>query len=471
MAQLKATNNRFFSIAGFSLLFAYLLSFLFEGQVLYSMLAYNNVLGSPYILVAIIAHFAGLFSCGFLVGLPRTAKYTMLGSMVICLAAAVPFYFSPSPLWSVGLIISGYAGGCAVASWGYFLKTFTPKDQRIKSCADVLIYSNIIMIAINVVAINLSPFIGLTLSILCLAIGMVCIWVLPIEAGKDRRLESENHRCRDINKPLILLCLFVFVITINSGLMYQVINPAFEHLTGLTSWYWAVPYIIALFIMRNLPTRVNRAKILYVGMAMIVGAFISFMLLERNASDYLVVDTLMLGACGIFDLFWWSIIGEMLEYTENPAKILGIGLSANVLGVLSGSALGMTITSIQLPSANVAVIALTVVCVTLIILPPLNQQLLILLKNHTYLAAYDRMSENQQTNIILGMKTLEELTVREQEVLEHILAGESNREIARALSISENTVKTHVRNIFSKYEVGSRAELISTLFRNQIASS
>jgi DNA-binding CsgD family transcriptional regulator len=206
-------------------------------------------------------------------------------------------------------------------------------------------------------------------------------------------------------------------------------------------------------------------------MAMIVGAFISFMLLERNASDYLVVDTLMLGACGIFDLFWWSIIGEMLEYTENPAKILGIGLSANVLGVLSGSALGMTITSIQLPSANVAVIALTVVCVTLIILPPLNQQLLILLKNHTYLAAYDRMSENQQTNIILGMKTLEELTVREQEVLEHILAGESNREIARALSISENTVKTHVRNIFSKYEVGSRAELISTLFRNQIASS
>jgi DNA-binding CsgD family transcriptional regulator len=351
------------------------------------------------------------------------------------------------------------------------LKTFTPKDQRIKSCADVLIYSNIIMIAINVVAINLSPFIGLTLSILCLAIGMVCIWVLPIEAGKDRRLESENHRCRDINKPLILLCLFVFVITINSGLMYQVINPAFEHLTGLTSWYWAVPYIIALFIMRNLPTRVNRAKILYVGMAMIVGAFISFMLLERNASDYLVVDTLMLGACGIFDLFWWSIIGEMLEYTENPAKILGIGLSANVLGVLSGGALGMTITSIKLPSANVAVIALTVVCVTLIILPPLNQQLLILLKNHTYLAAYDRMSENQQTNIILGMKTLEELTVREQEVLEHILAGESNREIARALSISENTVKTHVRNIFSKYEVGSRAELISTLFRNQIASS
>ncbi|MGI6685759.1 MAG: LuxR C-terminal-related transcriptional regulator [Bacillota bacterium] len=471
MAQVKTTNNRFFSIAGFSLLFAYLLSFLFEGQVLYSMLTYNNVFGYPYILVAIIAHFAGLFSCGFFVKSQVVARYTMLGSMVICLMATVPFYFSPSLLWAVGLIVSGYAGGCAVASWGYSLKAFTSKNQRIKSCADVLIYSNIIMIAINVVAINFSPFIGLTLSMLCLAIGMVCIWVLPIEAGNDWREEIENYRRRDIKKPLILLCLFVFVITINSGLMYQVINPAFEHLTKLTSWYWAVPYIIALLFMRNLPMRVNRAKILYVGMAMIMGAFISFMLLERNASDYLVVNTLMLGACGIFDLFWWSIIGEMLEYTENPAKIFGIGLSANVFGVLSGGALGMTITSIQLPNANVAVIALTVVCVTLVMLPPLNRQLVMLLKNHTYLTAYDRMSEKQQTNIILSMKTLEELTVREKEVLQHILSGESNREIARALLISENTVKTHVRNIFSKYEVGSRAELISILFKNQILSS
>jgi DNA-binding CsgD family transcriptional regulator len=462
-------NNRFFSIAGFSLLFAYLLSFLFEGQVLYSMLAYNDVLGSSYILVAIIAHFAGLSTSGFFVKAAKTAKYTMLISMSVCLMATVPFYFPSSPLWAAGLIVSGYAGGCAVASWGYFLKAFTPKNQRIKSCADVLICSNIIMIGINVVAMNFSPFIGLTLSISCLPIGMVCIWVLPTEEGDGQREEAETLRRRGIEKPLILLCLFVFVITNNSGLMYQVINPAFEHLTKLTSWYWAVPYIIALLIMRNLPSEVNRANILYVGMAMIMGAFISFMLLERNASDYFIIDTLMLGACGIFDLFWWSIIGEMLEYTENPAKVFGIGLSANVFGVLSGGALGMAITSIQLPSANVAVIALTVVCVTLVMLPPLNRQLVMLLKNHTYLTAYDRMSEKQQTDIILGMRVLEDLTVREQEVLQHILAGESNREIARSLFISESTVKTHVRNIFSKYEVSSRTELISILLKNQIA--
>ncbi|MEA5035802.1 helix-turn-helix transcriptional regulator [Cloacibacillus evryensis] len=249
--------------------------------------------------------------------------------------------------------------------------------------------------------------------------------------------------------------------------MYQVINPAFEHLTGLVSWYWAVPYIVALVIMRNLPMKAKRSRILYIGMAMIIGAFISFMLLGRNTSDYLTVDTLMLGACGIFDLFWWSILGEMLDYSDNPTQTFGIGLSANVFGVLCGGFLGMTVTFIGLPSAEVAVIALTVVCVTLVMLPPLNNQLVLLLKSHAYLAAYDNMSQSQQTDIVRQIKTLDPLTVREQEVLQLILSGKSNREIAGALFISESTVKTHARNIFSKYDVGSRAELISTLLKNQ----
>jgi DNA-binding CsgD family transcriptional regulator len=467
MNRIKIVNNRIVSNTGFSLLFAYLLSFLFEGQVLYSILGYHHVHDSTYIIAAIVAHFAGLFSCGYLVKSPLAAKYTMLSSMGVCLIATVSFFFASTTIWAAGLIVSGYAGGCAVASWGYFLKNFTPKNQRLKSCADVLIYSNIIMIAVNVVAINMSPFIGLALSMFCLVAGMALIWVLPAGTKKVLRKETESKPHRDVNKPLMLLCLFVVVITINSGLMYQVINPAFEHLTELTSWYWAVPYIVALTVMRNLAAKVNGSRILYIGMAMIMGAFISFMLLGRNAPDYIIVDTLMLGACGIFDLFWWSIIGEMLDYTVNPIKVFGIGLSANVFGVLCGGVIGVAITSIQLSGAEVAVIALTVICATLVILPTLNRQLVVLLKNHAYLAAYDRMSQTQQTNIINQTKMLDELTAREQEVLQQILSGKSNREIATTLFISENTVKTHARNIFSKYDVSSRAELISTLLKNQ----
>lgn len=463
----KYKNTRTLSVAAFSLLFAYLLSFLFEGQVLYSIINSFGIQAHTYIFSAIIAHFAGLFYCGYFVKSQQMAKRTMIGGMAVCLISTVPFFFAPSVLWLSGLIFSGYAGGCAVAAWGHFLKTFTPKNERIKSCADVLIFSNIIMIAINVVAMNGFYSVGLMLSMLCLVIGAVLAWLLPVDTAQATLREDGNKLPGNLKKPMLVLFLFVAVITINSGLMYQVINPAFEHLTGLVSWYWAVPYIVALTFMRNLPLKAKRPLFLYVGMGMIMAAFITFMLLRRSTADYLVVDTLMLGACGIFDLFWWSIIGEMLDYTNNPIKVFGIGLSANVFGVLCGDVLGVSITSIQLPGAEVTVIALTVVCVTLAILPPLNRQLVMLLKSHAYLTAYERMNEMQQETIIRQTKMIDPLTEREQEVLQLILSGKSNKEIAAALFITESTVKTHARNIYSKYDVGSRAELISTLLKNQ----
>ncbi len=50
------------------------------------------------------------------------------------------------------------------------------------------------------------------------------------------------------------------------------------------------------------------------------------------------------------------------------------------------------------------------------------------------------------------------LTDRELEVLRHIARGLANKEIAAALNISQNTVKTHVRQILAKLNVRSRAE-------------
>jgi len=49
-------------------------------------------------------------------------------------------------------------------------------------------------------------------------------------------------------------------------------------------------------------------------------------------------------------------------------------------------------------------------------------------------------------------------TYRETEVLHKLAAGYSNREISHALSISENTVRVHVRNILDKLNVKNRYE-------------
>ncbi len=54
----------------------------------------------------------------------------------------------------------------------------------------------------------------------------------------------------------------------------------------------------------------------------------------------------------------------------------------------------------------------------------------------------------------------EELTARELEVLRHVAMGRPNKEIADALGIGEETVKTHVGNILGKLQAENRAQAI-----------
>ncbi len=53
---------------------------------------------------------------------------------------------------------------------------------------------------------------------------------------------------------------------------------------------------------------------------------------------------------------------------------------------------------------------------------------------------------------------LRQLTEREREILDHLAQGMSNKAIARALDISYDTVKLHVRHILSKLNFTSRVE-------------
>ncbi|HEX4320379.1 MAG TPA: response regulator transcription factor [Acidobacteriaceae bacterium] len=52
----------------------------------------------------------------------------------------------------------------------------------------------------------------------------------------------------------------------------------------------------------------------------------------------------------------------------------------------------------------------------------------------------------------------EQLTQREQDVLEQIVRGKSNKEIGTALDISEATVKTHINNLLGKLGVEDRTQ-------------
>ena len=75
-------------------------------------------------------------------------------------------------------------------------------------------------------------------------------------------------------------------------------------------------------------------------------------------------------------------------------------------------------------------------------------------------------SEEKIEKILHFVKADAPLAIREREVLELILKNKKRKDIASELCISENTVKTYTRTLYSKLGVTSREELYELLLQN-----
>ena len=73
--------------------------------------------------------------------------------------------------------------------------------------------------------------------------------------------------------------------------------------------------------------------------------------------------------------------------------------------------------------------------------------------------------EEKVLKILSFLKPEEMLTAREREILELILQNKRRKEIAEALCLSENTIKTYTRTLYGKVGVTSREELYSLLIK------
>lgn len=463
-------SGRALSVIVFSLYFSWLLAFPFQGRILYAISDYYRQDAGDLALWAIMAHFAGLLLCFLFIKSMKAARLLILVSIVICALASLVFFFPPKGLWLPALTLGSFLSGCCVAAWSFFFKYTTPRNRRMHTAADALILSNVFMILLTMAAIFISPFIGLALSLFMLLAAFIFALRLP---DKPQHMALiRDYKSSDSNgviKPLAYLCLFITILTINSGLMYRILNPSFAHLEFLTAWYWALPYITALLIMRNLSRKADRSQILYFALAMNGLSFILFLTLNRSVVSYLAVDTFMLGSFGVYDLFWWSILGEMLDYDSNPAKILGLGLSANVLGVFIGGMLAENILSTQIHQTNLTLAALTVICLSIAVLPPLHRQLSGLLKDHAFLTMYSEIPPNERERFIESSDVFIKLTEREKDTASLLLEGKTYKMIAADMSVSENTVRTHVKSIYGKMGVQSRAELINMVLKQPVS--
>lgn len=337
------------------------------------------------------------------------------------------------------------------------------------------------MIVINVLSINWDVRSG---QLLALVLLLSILWSLlrllqvmedsvsqEVETAKKAKAKNDDNPPvqKTLIRPFVWLCVFITLIALNAGITHQVVVPVFKSFTLLTSAYWAIPYVIALLVLRNLPNQVNRAQMLYVARAMMGLGYLLFFRPEASPTSFLLINSLMLFAMGVFDLFWWSLMASFLEYAKRPPVILGLALAASTLGMLIGGLTGVDM--VRLPGTSPSDItfnAFLVIFISMAIMPLLNSELSRLFSQHIFLmnmSSYrhktsDESAQEVWVNPLAALQESYHLTDREIEVVELITQGYTFKAISEALTISENTTKYHAKNIYQQMQVNNKMELI-----------
>lgn len=132
-----------------------------------------------------------------------------------------------------------------------------------------------------------------------------------------------------------------------------------------------------------------------------------------------------------------------------PVRVLILAsydLDEYVVGALRAGASGYLAKDV--PAAELVAAIRTVAAGEAVVAPRILQRLL------------DRFAAVLPDPPVAPPSALRGLTDREREVLVHIARGETNREIARALSVSETTIKTHVGNLLTKLGLRDRVAAV-----------
>lgn len=476
---MQSSRANQYIILALAFYFGWLLSFPFYGPVLYvaaTMLEYRG-LSMPFVFT--LFHALTFLTAGLLFANVKIWKQVMIVSLGLSLATSMALLFSPPPVWPWAMAVLGVAAAAFTISWSYPFTTFVSMGTRLKTMASVIIGANIVYITFNHLSRSVSPTLLLILSGIPLCFALLPLIFFPAESGLKPPLAAPLRKGAVFPAPLLLtLCLFIAGLYLSSGFMYNILQPFLSGPGSLLIYYRYLPYITVLVIMLYCGERLQRYFMIYMGVSLLGLAFVSFALLYRSTAGRFITTTLIEAAFAFLDLFVWTTLGDLAFIYGAPFQFFGYALAAMLFSILVGELIGVELLKIGEHHRLVtALFAAAAIFLTYTVIPWLNERMqkdLYRFLSNDYnegenagnneLKAAARESKAQQSALGRALKLLlphQKITPRETEITALLLKGLTNREIAAQLFISENTLKTHLRNIYPKFGVAQKRELLS----------
>lgn len=456
-------RKKHFAVWSIALYFSWVLAFPYYGIVF---LPLNEGLdATAYYCTSAYLMFHAL---GYLAGalfLKKTYpwKYLMSGSLVGTIAINLAIWFSPAALWVAGFSLLGFISSFYVLGWSHLYRLFYPAD-KVHIIVHMAVRSNIIAVLI----IALSTIVPKTVLMAVMLTPLLAAgWLLISKGPKPIPAVTPIPKTTIIFPSLLMLvlCLFFAAFKLSAGFMYRVIHysyPVMDHYRLIDTYYHYIPFIFTLVFILHYHKKIQRHFLAFAGIALLGLSFVTFALAGENLVSFILTTTLIEAAFALLNVFSWTLLGDLSSSYGSAHRFFGFGLFAILFGTFTGGLIGeYLLLHGDSPRALTALYATAAIFLTLVIIPWFKEKVE---DKETGLILKDYLTQPLAPDDLLSLLFAEVgLTAREKEVSRLLLEGLSNKEMAGKLFISENTLKTHLRNIYRKFGVSKRNELINLM--------
>ncbi len=443
------------------LYFGWLLSFPYYGPVLHSA-GPDNLPANTLSLLFITFHAGTYLFCGFLLKNSgywyKLMTYSLAATLLTSLFLFLPFDW----LWPLGMAMLGISSTFFILGWCSLYSLYAPIKRRFQLMAAVIIWANVIFIIFNLLQKILIPQLLLAVILVPLLILLVILLKIPINfIHSPQRVKSSFSAPA---MPLIIICFFIIVLYLNGGLMYRVIMPEIEMGLPYYTYYRYLFYVLVVFLMFRFGKNIEQKITLYFAISSLGLAFISFAIFNSTFLGFMVTGSLIEGAFALLDLFVWTTLASLAFIYRAPFQFFGLGLAANTSSIVIGNIIGSRLLlSIDDYHFLAAALASSTIFISLMIMPWLHHHI----EKRYYIAQQiddswsdDIEAANPYNNLKQYLVQGQYLTRREEEITKLMLQGLTNKQVANNLSISENTVKSHLKNIYVKFGVHKKRDLV-----------
>lgn len=452
-------SNNSFTAWSMALFIAWILTFPFFGSVTSIILKptgnTNDILTYTFL---------GFHALGYLCGAIiekrlKQWKRLMLLSLLTVLIVNITFWLLPANLWHYGMAILGFASAFYVLGWSRPFSEHNP-SERFRITVSIIIKAILISILLILLSYALNYYFLLLLTLSPLAV--ILIILVTQEPFKKEELIDFKPEKGFSSSSMLILFLIIIMLYLNLGILYGDL-PFVFHLSYnypmVYALYTLIPSLIIYTLIFRYHHKIARHYLLSTGIALSGLAYVSLIYFDDIFLSYILTVTLLQTGFALIHLLIWTLLGDLAHVFGKPVRFFGYNLLASITGIIFGGTFGKYLfIKTGNPKLFISIFALATICMAIMIIPWLKE-------NVEVVIATTLLQKRRHNSRLFTIADEIGLTQREMTVVGKLLEGLENKLIARQLNISETTLKTHLRNIYRKYDVGNKSEFLAKLAR------